>query len=185
VLPYPIVSLESAESYSMSQTDMVSYLIFGVPSFALGEQEARTNTLALQTFIPSGQAILTNQLGRLLSPLGAQIRPGALNADSIGTAGGWKNMLYTTRIAGDVQMTDNVFFSWSTGLCSLDPTNSGSATPNYVSGKIEYRFSSSTAVHASREPPTSAQNCGRSVTGRAFIPTPSQWGVSLSKSWRF
>jgi len=185
VYPNPIVSLESAESYSMSQTDMVSYLIFGVQSFALGEQEARTNNLALQTFLPTGQVLLTNQLSRLTGQLGVQIRPGAIDADSIGTAGGWKSVLYTTRIAGDYQLSNNVFLSWSTsGLCSLD-TNSGNVTPDYLSGKIEYRFSQSTAVRASREPPTSAQSCGRSVTGRAFIPTPSQWGVSLSKSWRF
>jgi translocation and assembly module TamB len=185
VYPNPVVSLESAESYTMSQTDMVSYLIFGVPSFALGEQEAKTNNFVAQTFAPTTQVLLGSQLNRFVSGLGAQIRPGTLNTDSLFAAGSLKNMLYTTRIAADYQLSENVFFGWSTGLCSLDPASSGSATREYLSGKLEYRFSPSTAVRASREPPTSAQTCGKTVTGRALFPTPSQWGVSLSKSWRF
>jgi translocation and assembly module TamB len=182
VFPNPVVSLESAESYSMSQTDMVSYLIFGVPSFALGVQEAQTNNLALQTLIPTGQALFANWSSRFIGGFGAQIRPGSFGADT-SAFGGWQNMLYTTRIAGDYQLSENVFFSWSTGgLCAL---NKEGTTPDYLSGQIEYRFSSSTAVRASRQPPASAVNCGRSITGRAFINTPSQWGLSLSKSWRF
>jgi len=185
VYPNPIVSLESAESYSMSQTYMVSYLIFGVPDFALGEQEAQRNNLVAQTFIPTGQVVLSNTLSRLTESFGLQIRPGRIDADSLGTRGGWENMLYTTRIAGDYQLSENFFFSWSTGgLCRFAETNAN-ATPDYLSGKLEYRISSSTAVRASREPQTSALTCGRSVTGRGFSNTPSQWGVSLSKSWRF
>ena len=46
---------------------------------------------------------------------------------------------------------------------------------------VEHRFQ----VDPRREPEASALNCGKSITGRAFIPTPGQWGLSLSKSWRF
>lgn len=196
LFPNPIVSLESGESYSMSQTDLVSYLIFGMPSFALGDEQTKTTQLALQTLVPTGQAVTNQVLGRLLGSFAdnVSLRPGAFDTESLWNAKGgdaFRYMLFTTRIGTEVQLSDNVFVSLSTGLCQLDRSNASTNTTelvdiaNGLSGKLEYRFSQSTALKAGREPPASALNCGRSVTGRAFIPTPSQWGFSLFKSWRF
>lgn len=193
LFPNPNVSLESAESYTMSQTDLVSYLIFGMPSFALGEQETKTTQLALQTIVPSTQALINTLSGRLAGPLGEylQIRPGALDPEGLGQSENWKSFLLTTRIGGEVQLSENVFASAFTGLCWFDRTNAanGNSTgldlANSISAKLEYRFSASTALKAGREPSASALTCGKVVTGRAFIPAPSQWGLSLFKSWRF
>ncbi len=187
----PVIALESGENYSISQTDMVSYLVFGVPSFALGDRETNTLQLALQNVIPSLQAALSTQLGRRFGNVNLQVTPGAVdysNSESAGKALG--NMLYTTRVGGEVQITENMFASLSTGLCQLGGNTGadGSDLANItrgLSGKLEFRFNPSTALKAGREPEASALNCGKTPTGRAFIPTPSQWGLSLFKSWRF
>jgi len=188
----PVVALESAESYSMSQTDMVSYLVFGVPSFALGDRETTTLQLAAQNLIPAGLNLITSKLGGRLGNVNLQITPGTADYSfAEGTGKTFQSLLYTTRVGGEVQLSDNVFASLSTGLCQLGGSNSnggGSDLENLtkgLSGKLEYRFSPSMALKAGREPEASALNCGKSVTGRAFIPTPSQWGLSLFKSWRF
>lgn len=192
--PNPIVTLESGETFPMSSTDMVSYLIFGLPSAALGDEETRTAQLALQTLNPTTYVagVLGSQVGRLIGLESFQIRPGAFDAGSFGKNGqsgdALRYLLYTTRLSGEVQVSENVFVSLSAGLCTLDRSGASNGTELDalgLSGKLEYRFSESTALKAGREPPASSLTCGRSVTGRAFIPTPSQWGLSLFKSWRF
>jgi hypothetical protein len=189
-LSSPVVALESGEAYAMTQTDMVSYLVFGVPSSALGDRENSTLQLALQNVIPTLQAALSSQLGQRLGGLNLQVTPGGYDYSANGSnkLGG---MLFTTRVGGEWQLGENLYASLSTGLCQLDQSNKGSGESDLSSiadglgGKVEYRFNQSTALKAGREPPASALNCGKSLTGRAFIPTPSQWGISLFKSWRF
>jgi translocation and assembly module TamB len=191
-LTNPIVSLESGESYSMSQTDMVSYLVFGVPSFALGDRETGTLQLALQNLIPSGLNLITSNLGFRIGNLNFQFTPGAVdysNAEGTGSTLGY--LLQTSRVGTEWQISDNVFASLSTGLCQLGGANTGSGGNDLenitrgLSGKLEYRFNPSMALKGGREPEASALTCGKAVTGRAFIPTPTQWGLSLFKSWRF
>ncbi len=191
-LTSPVVALESGESYSMSQTDMVSYLVFGVPSFELGDRETNTLQLALQNVVPTLQAAFSSQLGRLFGNLNLRITPGAWDySNTSGTGNKLGYLFATTRVGGEWQVSSNVYASLSTGLCQLSGSNTspgGSDLENLtkgLSGKLEYRFNQSTALKAGREPEASALNCGKSVTGRAFIPTPSQWGLSLFKSWRF
>jgi len=190
----PIVTLESAETYAMSQTDLVSHLLFGVPAFALGAQETNRLDIAIQTFLPSTQAALNAQLGRWLGVVGdgLQVRPGAYDLSASNQGDAWANILYGTRIGRDFQVADNVFLSVSGGLCSF---KSSPSTPeggqlgefaNALSGKLEYRFSPSTSFTVGREPPASVLNCSATnSSSRAFIPTQTQWGVSLFKSWRF
>jgi translocation and assembly module TamB len=189
----PIVALESGESYPLSQTDMVSYLVFGVPSFALGDRETSTLQLALQNVIPTLQAALSSQLGRRFGNFNLSVTPGTVDYDNKNASTGDQlgYLLATTRVGGEVQFSDNVFASVSTGLCQLPGAGNGSGSGNDIditkglSANLEYRFNPTTSVKAGRVPDASALNCGKSVTGRAFIPTPSQWGFSLFKSWRF
>ena len=191
----PIVTLESGENYAMSQSDMVSYLIFGVPSYALGDQERGTTELAVQTLIPSGQAVLTNQLERLIGSSFVQLRPGALDAQQLFSQTGqrsdaFKSFLYTTRLGTEFQLSDRWSMSLSAGICQLDPSYQNSNAElldfaNGVSGKFEYRFSPTASLKAGREPSARTLNCNQQISGRAFVPTPSQWGLSLFKSWRF
>ena len=188
----PVVSLESGESWPISQTDMVSYLAFGVPNFALGDRETNTVQLILQNVIPSALTGISGLLGGRLGGVNFQVTPGAVDYSFAEGAGKtFQSLLYTTRVGGELQLSANVFASLSTGLCQLSGSNSNNGSSDLqnltegLSGKLEYRFSQSMALKAGREPPASANNCGKAVTGRAFIPTPSQWGLSLFKSWRF
>jgi translocation and assembly module TamB len=187
----PVIALESGENYPLPQTDLVSYLIFGVPSYVLGDKETTNLQLALQNLVPTLQAALSSQLGRRFGNFNFQVTPGNLDysGDSKGQLG---NFLATTRVGGELQLSNNVYASLSSGLCfgqgeGASANNSNLENlRNSLSGNLEYRFNSSTAFKAGRQPEASAANCGKSVTGgRAFIPTPTQWGFSLFKSWRF
>jgi len=195
LFPNPIVSLESAESFALSQSDLVSYLIFGQPNFELGNESQGYVQLAAQTLFPSLQTVATSQLRGVLGSWAdiVQLRPGSsdptawTNADTRSEAFG--EIFWTSRLGAEKQLSDNVFVSLSTGICQFSPkieqTSSASQWEDFyngLSGKIEWRLSGTASVKAGKEP--SAQVCGRQSIGR-LVPTPSQWGLSLFKSWRF
>lgn len=192
--PNPIVSLESGESFALSQSDLVSYLIFGQPNFELGNQNQSYVQLAAQTLFPTAQTFAASQLRSVLGSWADifQLRPGSSDPKAFTTlstsAEGFSNAFFNSRLGAEKQLGDNVYVSLSTGICSLRPQDQSATTSqwwdfyNGLSGKIEWRLSGTAAVKAGKEP--SAQVCGRPTIGRV-VPTPSQWGVSLFKSWRF
>ena len=186
----PIVGLESAESFVLSQSDLVSYLIFGQPNFELTSDGKRNVQLAAQTLFPSAQTLAASQLRGVLGSLAdvIQLRPGSADPTAIGEKGSdaLVDIFKTTRIGAEKQITDNLFVSVSAPLCqfgggSSDASDSDVLTSG-LSGKIEYRLSRDASIKAGKEP--SGLVCGRSTTGRV-VPTPSQWGLSLFKTWRF
>jgi translocation and assembly module TamB len=191
--PGPSLDLESGESYAIPQSDLVSYLCCGVPSFELGANQSYLRTAA-QVLLPTASSVLAHtlrgQLGSTFDIL--QFQPGATDAtDTKGQATGntARDFFAGARLGGDKQITNNLFFSISTGLCQLNsnqPSGGGSGVNSFVEqleSKLEYRFSSTLSVDAGLEPPSSALVCGR--TQRGLVPTPQQWGFSLSKTWRW
>jgi hypothetical protein len=190
--PNPIVTLESAESFALSQSDLVSYLIFGQPNFELTNDSRSYVQLAAQTLFPSAQSELASQLRGLLGSWAdvVQLRPGSTDPAAIGNDGAeaLRQVVITSQLGAEKQITNNLFVSVSAPLCQFNTKQQGSSQSellgvvNGLTGKVEYRFSRDASIRAGKEP--SALVCGRATTGRV-IPTPSQWGVSLFKTWRF
>jgi translocation and assembly module TamB len=193
--PNPIVSLESAESFAMSHSEMVSYLIFGQPEFALGSADKSYVQLAAQTLFPSLQTFGASQLrGVLGSWVDFRFGSTDLTALSGGRSGtttqgdALRQIFFNSRLGAEKQLNDNLFVSLSTGICQLSQSNPTGTTSqledfyNGLSGKFEYRLSRDASIKAGKEP--SQLICGRSTTGRVAA-APTQWGFSLFKSWRF
>ena len=193
LFPNPIVTLESAESFALSQSNLVSYLIFGQPDFELGDKDQSVVKLAAQTLLPSAQSIAASQLRDVLGSWAdiVQLRLGSADVNSLNsssntqTLDALKGILYTSRLGAEKQLSDKLFVSVSTGFCQLRSTNQStiSAEESFyqsLSGKIEWRLSRDAAIKAGKEP--SQQIC-RSTS--RLVPAPTQWGLSLFKSWRF
>ncbi|HEY5219880.1 MAG TPA: translocation/assembly module TamB domain-containing protein, partial [Gemmatimonadaceae bacterium] len=190
--PGPSLDLESGESYEIPQSDLVSYLCCGVPSFELGANQSYLQTAA-QVLLPTASSVLARtlrgQLGSTFDLL--QFQPGATDeTDTKGPSSGntYRDFFSGARLGGDKQITKNVFFTISTGFCQLNfsPTSGGSGTSGFweqLESKVQYRFSNTFSADVGLEPPSSAMLCGR--TPRGLVPTPQQWGLSLSKSWRW
>jgi len=103
----------------------------------------------------------------------------------------FRDVLSGTRLGGEKQISDRLFFSFSTGLCSLstgaDKEQQGvTGFVNSIEGKLEYRFPvvapDQISLRAGREPAASGRCTG---TVRGFVATPQQWGLSLFRSWSF
>lgn len=193
-LAAPIVSLESAESFALSQSDLVSYLIFGQPQFALGTQQEDYYRLALQTILPTVSVGVGEQLRRWLGGLAdvIELRPGVANTsvffgqNTASRVEALENFVYSSRIAAEYQLTDQLFLSASTPICGL--TDQNLEFIEGLSGRIEWRLSSDASLRAGKEPSATALLCRTSSGGQVVsrtIQAPSQWGLSLFKTWRF
>ncbi len=193
--PQPALELSSNDAY-LSSSDLVSYLVTGRPSFALGEQDVAAAQRAVEFLLPTVNATvsraLRDQLGDFVDAF--QIQSGAASGQ-LSTAQGaspFRSFLSSTRLGGEKQIRERLFLSFSTGLCQLgtdDPAQQGlNGFVNAIEGKLEYRFPMLApdrfSLRAGREPPASALRC--SVAGvRGFVPTPQQWGLSIFRSWVF
>jgi translocation and assembly module TamB len=193
--PNPIVTLESAESFALSQSDLVSYLIFGQPNFELGNERRGYVALAAQTLFPSAQTIVASQLRSWVGSAAdfLQLRPGTADAGQVlnennpsGFGTFLEDFLWTSRLGGEKQITNNLFVSLSTGLCPFDPSRTEDPQELFfqgLSGKLEYRLSRDASIKAGKEP--SATVCRPNANVGRVVDAPGQWGLSLFKTWRF
>ena len=193
VRPQSIVTLESAESFPLNQSDLVAYLIFGQPNFELGSDRKSYAQLAAQTLLPSLQTAAATELRGVLGSWAEiiQVRPGAADPNAINATGeartkGFTELIMTSRLGLEKQVSDNLFVSVGTGICQFgnqnNSTNQWLDIYNGLSGKLEFRLSPNSSLKAGKEP--SAQSCDQRSAGR-LVPTPTQWAFSLFKTWRF
>jgi hypothetical protein len=183
------VDLTSTESYSISPSDLVSYLLIGQPGFDFASNPDVTQTLA-QVLAPTASAVLGNALrGSLGSWVDLlQFQGGAADqATSVsGTQPGLLQSFFATAsIGGETQVTSKLFFTFSAGLCQLSGrAGAGQSATDALSGQLEWRFRPDLKVQGGREAPTSARYCGSSLVP-GIVETPPQWSLSLFKTWRF
>jgi len=196
---YPQPSLElSSDDAFISQTDLVSYLVTGRPSFELNESGAAAAQRAAEVLLPTGGALLSRalrqQLGSWVDLI--QIQTGASddasNSSTNAVSEQFKSVLRGTRLGGEKQISNRLFLSFSTGLCQLSASDKDEAGVtgfvNSIEGKLEYRFPmiapDQLSLRAGREPAASGR-CGSTGNIRGFVATPQQWGLSLFRSWSF
>ena len=195
--PQPSLELSSDDSF-ISQTDLVSYLVTGRPIAELNAASTQTARAAADLLLPTLGASLSrslrDQLGGWVDLF--QIQTGSADIQTkastrLSASENFRDVLSGTRLGGEKQISDRLFFSFSTGLCSLG-TNSDkeqqgvSGFVNSIEGKLEYRFPvvapDQISLRAGREPAASGRCTG---TVRGFVATPQQWGLSLFRSWSF
>ena len=196
--PNPAIELSSTNEPYLSSSDLVSYLVTGQPTYALNSGDLsvvqQVSNVVGPTLSTVAEAGLRNTgLGPLLDVI--QIQSGAApttlqaNANSQST---FKDYFFNSRLGGEKQISNNLFFSFSAGLCSLNKEYlqpNQSALGGFVEalgGKLEYRFTPRLSLQAGTEPPTSAFYCGRTNNSlSSVIQTPRQWGLSLLRTWHF
>lgn len=186
--PGPKVDLTSTESYSISPSDLVSYLLIGQPGFDFASNPDLTQTLA-QVLAPTASAVLGNALrGSLGSWVDLlQFQGGAADQTQTAAAqpGLIQSFLSNASIGGETQLANNLFFTFSAGLCQLSGRGvAGQSATDALSGQLEWRFRPDLKVQGGREAPTSAHYCGSSLVP-GIVQTPPQWSLSLFKTWRF
>ena len=169
----PRLTLESDQRPPLSETELVSYLLFGRPSFELGASSAGTRSE--QAVLQGAATLLAGRLAgqleqTLVSDLGLPldylaIRPGT-------TAGG---LVGSARVEAGTRIGERTFLTVNAGLCEAQP---GTAT-GLLGASIEYRLTRRWRLEASVEP--LQQEC----RALGALPRPSTpYQVSFDLFWQ-
>ena len=182
------VAFESVDGLELSQSDLISYLVTGAPSFELGAAGNEHLRTAFSILWPSLGAFIGDRVagGRFelfqleLSPLGEN--------DRLSDFGSY---LKRTNVGVGKQISGSTFVSFNTNLCQLGGWLEGQSASTEeliqsVGVKLEHNLKYNFSMALSAQPSTTALRCapaGSSARGR--ISSPPQLGLDLFKSWRW
>ncbi|MGH7590696.1 MAG: translocation/assembly module TamB domain-containing protein [Gemmatimonadales bacterium] len=156
----PKLSLASPQNPTLSETELVSYLMFGRPSFALDQTGGATQggeQAALQTGIAYLSSALSTEIERaLVSDLGVpvdfvEIRPGGAGGSFVNPNAG------LTTLSAGWRIGKRTFFTFNAGLCP----NLGQLWYKSFGASVEQRFDPWLRAQVSVEP---VQTCQPNVT---------------------
>ena len=173
----PKLSLESDERPPLSETEIVSYLLFGRPSFDLSSGNGTAAPTSEQAIFQGAMVGLAGALSgeieqTLVTNLGIPvdylaIRPGG------GTVG---DIFSSTRVEAGTQLGERTFLTLNAGICQVARGLSSQA----IGASVEHRVGGGFTVEASMEPTT--EEC-RPVGFQIRPPTPYQVGLDLFWQW--
>jgi translocation and assembly module TamB len=169
----PKLSLESDQRPPLSETEIVSYLLFGRPSFDLASGGSTAGSGSEQAIFQGAMAglagVLSGQLEQtLVTDLGLPvdylaIRPGG------GTVA---DIFGSTRVEAGTQIGERTFLTLNAGLCQVSRGLSSQA----LGASVEYRLTGRWRMEASVEP--TVQEC-RPAGFLIRPPAPYQIGFDL------
>ena len=186
-LEEPRIELTSADAtVPMSESDLLSYLVTGSPSFelgAMGEENLRT---AAAILLPTLGSYLGDRFAGGRLDLFQIEAASAREFDFTGTS--TKDLLLETRLGVGKQLGKRTFVAANTNLCQLDDLLTNNLDPallfQSVGLKLEHRLNNGFSAALSVEPGSTALVCNSSRQ-RGFLFTPRQFGADLFKVWRF
>jgi translocation and assembly module TamB len=194
--PNPTIDLTSTNEPYVTTSDLVSYLVTGQPTYALNSGELGVVQQVSNVLGPTLSAVAAAGLrGAGLGILdNLQIQTGAAPtfANGANSQTNIKDYIFGTRLGAEKQISNNLFFSFSAGLCSLNRDNNALNNQNAfngfvdaLGGKLEYRFNPHLSLQAGTDPSTSNLYCGSKFSLGNVVQTPRQWGLSLLRTWHF
>jgi len=187
----PTAELSTPDSVRVTNSDLISYLVTGGPSFEIGRDGDLSGTA------------LTVVLGSFGSVIGGKAAGGLCDDANVSTAGldaytgpaqqVGAGILSGIRINCARQVGERAFVRLDAGLCQvgqLMSQNSGNNALSFTEAlgvKLDYLLSPGLSASVGVEPPTSAVLCSANATAsaRGFVPTPRQVGFDIFRVWRF
>ena len=188
-LNQPLIDFESADDARLSQSDLISYLVTGGPSFGVGDATQGTGPggVAANTLINTVGSALGDKLAGLGVLDVVQIQTAGLDrsAQQNSNSDAGSQLIAGTRIGGGIQFGERTYLSANVGLCPLAPqTNTKALTLQDLLGlKVEYKMSRVYGLSVGLEPSSAGLTCGGILRGTAN--TPPQIGFDFTGLWRF
>lgn len=191
-LANPGLRLVSADSLQLSESDMISYLVAGVPSFGIGG-DFRGNTQA-------ASAIFLNSISSFASSWATRATGGffdylqfqtAADRARLGSGFGFSNLFEGAQLGVGKQLNDQTFAAVTSGLCQFQQLfqSTSSSAPSIFESfglKLEHRFGRQERYGAaiSVEPPFRNLVCTGTVAN-GFGTGSRQYGFDLFRVWRW
>lgn len=188
----PTAQLSTPDSVRVTNSDLISYLVTGGPSFEIGGRNGDISGTALAVVLGSfGSVIGGKAAGSLcddanVSTAGLEGYAGPIGQVSAGVLSG-------IRFNCARQVGDNAFVRLDAGLCQVGQlmAQSGGSEPlsftDALGVKLDYLLGPGLTASIGVEPPTSGVLCSVNATAsaRGFVPTPRQVGLDIFRVWRF
>ncbi|MBL0940130.1 MAG: translocation/assembly module TamB domain-containing protein [Gemmatimonadaceae bacterium] len=163
---------------SAPDSEIISLLIFGAPTFALdGQGQSTVGAVTSRVLLPTFGGVVENQLQRIL--------PGGFNTIEVTTSGGEGSLsaaglLDNLSISAGKQLGDKTFLRINTGLCrGTAQAASGNSSP-WIGLAAEYRISRNLMGQVGVDP--GAARCSQLGFGSNARP-PMQFGFDLFREW--
>ena len=187
----PTAQLSTPDSVRVTNSDLISYLVTGGPSFEIGRDGDLSGTA------------LAVVLGSFGSVIGGKAAGGLCDDANVSTAGldayvgparqVGAGILSGIRFNCARQVGERAFVRLDAGLCQvgqLMAQSSGSDPLSFTDAlgvKLDYLLSPGLSASVGVEPPTSAVLCSvnANASARGFVPTPRQVGFDIFRVWRF
>ena len=179
-VPRIILSSDDQAASGASETELLSYLIFGVPSFALSGNNANT--------LRSVQNALAPTLGGVAERALSSVLPGVdmlrVTMASQGDLGGINDqsggLLAGSSITAGQQLGDRVFVSVNTGFCKRTTGGDLADFSPWFGLAVEYRLGPASWLQASMDPGTNACKSTSESAAQSL-----QFGLDLFREFRF
>ncbi|HEX6534423.1 MAG TPA: translocation/assembly module TamB domain-containing protein [Gemmatimonadaceae bacterium] len=186
----PRLALSSQERIPLSDTEILSYLVFGQPTVATSDFANPQHALdpVARALLPSVGGVLERALADQISFIDyVQVQTGAgtTTTDQTITGRNALNALAGTRIGVGKQIGERTFLTVNAGLCGLAGAQaSGSQSFAQSLGvTVNYRLNDGYSLQASSEPSTTALQCSAGLSGIGT--RPRQYGFDLFREWSF
>ncbi|HEX2781266.1 MAG TPA: translocation/assembly module TamB domain-containing protein, partial [Gemmatimonadaceae bacterium] len=194
----PELVLSSDEGLQISQTDLVSYLAFGKPSFEVtGSNGVSYNQLGLGLLSASAGGLVAGavQNSRFGSAIDVfSVQAGADTSSRLNL----QQRIANSRVTLGKQINERTYIGLDAGLCELVGQGSNSRAATGTSNAlvnfgdrlgltINHRLAHGFSVSGGIEPSASAKQCDALQNAAAQITTAPrrQFGLDLSRSWTF
>jgi translocation and assembly module TamB len=161
----------------LPQSDLISYLVSGVPSYELNQ--ANSGALATSIVLPTiGSAVGSRLTGGLFDTF--QVQTFGYQQGRTASSSAFSQ----ARIGAGKQVGPDTFISADYGFCS--GIGGQGANPGYQLGvRVDQRLTRQLSLSAASSPGTTYAYCTGSGGYSGFIPTPRQYGLDLFRSWSF
>ena len=179
-LERPVLTLSSAGS-KLTQAELMSYLVTGQVNSALGG--AVDESVITSELVASATGALAQRLAGGMFDV-VNVTAGSTNDpnDNRSTAA---DAFSSSRLGVGKQLSDRVFLKVDAGLCALTGGASSADLGQTLGVSLDYRFRRGVHGSVSSAPSTNGATCANQASGRGTALTPRQWGVDLSRVWRF
>jgi len=185
-LTQPRLELTSNERIPLSNTEILSYLLVGQPTFASGSDAASTDALqsAAAALLPSVGAVLERALTDQIRFIDyVQVQTGGTGTQALFSNTGASNVLSGTRIGLGKQIGEKTFITANAGLCQLTGAQAGTSFASSLGVTIEQQLAHGFSVEASVEPSSVALQCRPGLTNIGN--RPPQYGFDLFREFSF
>src|SRR5687767_10768858 len=180
-LSQPRLALSSDERIQISETQILSYLVSGQPTF-VAENTGQLQT-AFATLVPTLGALAERAIFDQLRFLDMFQLQTTQNRQFYQVDTDPLNLLWQSRIAFGKQLTERTFLSANAGLCSIGGQDAQNHRFLDAFGlTLEHRLNHGFSLQMSVEPATSAALCR---TDAVEFNRPRQFGLDLFREWSF